>query len=125
VGIETYNRGQATTSDGYESYLYSRGFSFTASVCAPASVEVIPSTAKVATPTITPHTVLFILPTASLCPERSRAAQTPTQCPGQMSSLNAFRAPALGRGVSNATPWLAPWLGAFHRTTRAQERQTW
>src|SRR6202023_378883 len=38
------------------------GFSFTSSVWAPASVAVIPSTAKPATPTITLHTDLFMLP---------------------------------------------------------------
>src|SRR6202011_1263116 len=38
------------------------GFSFTSSVCAPATVAVIPSTAKPATATITLHTDLFMLP---------------------------------------------------------------
>ena len=42
--------------------MLTRGFSFTASVCAPASVAVIPSTAKPATPTITLRTDLFMLP---------------------------------------------------------------
>jgi hypothetical protein len=33
----------------YDTYLYSGGFSFTSTVCAPASVAVIPGTAKPAT----------------------------------------------------------------------------
>src|SRR6476646_9682870 len=40
----------------------SGSFSFTSSVCAPASVAVIPSTAKPATPTVTLHTDLFKRP---------------------------------------------------------------
>src|SRR4029077_16376599 len=46
----------------YDTYLYSGGFSFTSTVCAPASLAVIPSTAKPATPIITLHTDLFMLP---------------------------------------------------------------
>jgi hypothetical protein len=44
----------------YDTYLYSGGFSFTSTVCALASVAVIPSTAKPATPIITLHTDLFM-----------------------------------------------------------------
>src|SRR5712671_5549914 len=56
----------------------SGGFSFTSSVCAPANVAVIPSTAKPATPTITLHTDLFMLPplpllTGSPTPRRDLA----------------------------------------------------
>src|SRR5215831_19373399 len=38
------------------------GAGFTSPVCAPATVAVIPSTAKPLTPTITLHTDLFMLP---------------------------------------------------------------
>src|SRR6478752_4089230 len=38
------------------------GAGFTSPVCAPANVAVIPSTARPATPTITLHTDLFMLP---------------------------------------------------------------
>jgi len=58
VFVQLSPMGKGTAQ--YDSYLYSGGFSFTSTVCAPASVAVIPSTAKPATPIITLCTDPFI-----------------------------------------------------------------
>src|SRR5437667_7650362 len=64
----------------------SRGFSFTSSVCAPASVAVIPSTAKPATPTITLHNDLFMLPPLPI--DESQSTDPEAAAPGVAAGLH-------------------------------------
>src|SRR5207245_2038633 len=69
----------------------SRGFSFTSSVCAPASVAVIPSTAKPATPTITLHNDLFMLPPLPI--DESQSTDPEAAAPGVSAGLHAWGRP--------------------------------
>src|SRR5947209_19693087 len=63
------------------------GAGFTSSVCAPANVAVIPSTAKPATPAITLHTDLFMLPPLPI--DESQSTDPEAAAPGVAAGLHA------------------------------------
>src|SRR5216684_2704243 len=67
------------------------GAGFTSSVCAPANVAVIPSTAKPATPIITPHNDLFMLPPLPI--DESQSTDPEAAAPGVAAGLHAWGHP--------------------------------